>query len=198
MIGYLSGILLHKTPQGVTVDVNGVGYDVVVPLSTFYNLPDVGGRVRLFIHTHVREDALVLFGFQSPLEKQIFLMLTSVSGIGPRLSINILSGIGPDKLLDAVAKGDSARLQAIPGIGRKIAERIALELREKARRISDAEDDRQTAASKVEGAVRDDALSALVNLGYASKAARNALEKTIARMGDAGLETLIREALRII
>ena len=199
MIGYLRGTLLQKSPQGLTVDVNGVGYEVNVPLSTFYGLPDVGYQVALFIHTHVREDALVLYGFQSALEKQIFLLLTSVSGIGPRLSLNILSGIGPRELLEAISSGDGERLQAVPGIGRKTAERIALELRDKAGRIIRAEGRPQgPVTAKSERAALDDALSALVNLGYAPKAAKTALEKTTARIADADLETLIREALKII
>ncbi len=198
MIGYLSGTLVLKSPQSVTLDVNGVGYEVMVPLSTFYGLPDIGGKVELFIHTHLREDALVLFGFQSAIEKRLFLLLITVSGVGPRLSLNILSGIGPAELVDAISRGDSARLQAIPGIGRKTAERISLELKDKAGRISDMEELRKVPAAKAEPLLMDDALSALVNLGYTGKAARAALEKTMARLGDAGLETIIRETLRII
>ncbi|NCO59245.1 MAG: Holliday junction branch migration protein RuvA [Deltaproteobacteria bacterium CG_4_8_14_3_um_filter_51_11] len=198
MIGYLSGTLLIKTPQSVTVDVNGVGYEIVVPLSTFYGLPDIGGKVELFIHTHLREDTLVLFGFQSAIEKSLFLLLITVSGIGPRLSLNILSGIGPSELVGAISRGDSARLQAIPGIGRKTAERISLELKDKAGRITDMEESRKAPSAKAEPQLMDDALSALVNLGYTGKSARAVLEKTMARLGDAGLEVLIREALRII
>lgn len=199
MIGYLRGTLIIKKPQGLTVDVNGVGYEVVVPLSTFYGLPDAGKEVALFIHTHVREDALMLYGFRSSLEKQIFLLLTSVSGIGPRLSLNILSGIGPEELLKAVSSGDGARLQAVPGIGRKTADRIALELKDKAGRILQAEMTQEgLPPAKLEKQALDDALSALVNLGYAPKAARSALEKTAARLGEADLETLIREALKTV
>lgn len=198
MIGYLKGTLVLKNPQRVTVDVNGVGYEVVVPLSTFYGLPDIGEKIELFIHTHLREDALVLFGFQSAVEKSIFLLLITVSGIGPRLSLNILSGIGPSELVGAISRGDSARLQAIPGIGRKTAERIALELKDKAGRILDVDESRKAPSEKAEPQLMDDALSVFVNLGYTGKSARAVLEKTMARLGDVGLEVLIREALRII
>ena len=126
MIVHLKGHLQRKTPHAVVVDNAGIGYEVIVPLSTFYALPEEAEKVSLHIYTHVREDAFVLFGFHRPLEKEIFMMLISVSGIGPKLAINILSGIGPEELLDAMAVGDAARMQSIPGVGKKTAERIAL------------------------------------------------------------------------
>ena len=135
MIAHLSGTLLAKAPQSVIIDNGGIGYEVTVPLSTFYALPEKDGKVSLHIYTHVREDALMLFGFYTPLEKEIFTMLISVSGIGPKLATNILSGIGPEELLEAMARGDTARMQSIPGIGKKTSERIALELRDKAMKL---------------------------------------------------------------
>ena len=137
MISHLRGTLFEKSTQSIIVDVGGVGYEVFVPLSTYYTLPEHHGPVNLHIHTHVRDDALVLFGFHTKLEKSLFLMLVSVSGIGPKLSANILSGMGPEDLLRAIATGDADRLRAIPGIGKKTAERIALELKERAARFSE-------------------------------------------------------------
>ena len=119
MISHLSGTLFEKSTQSIIVDVGGVGYEVFVPLSTYYTLPEHHGPVNLHIHTQVRDDALVLFGFHTKLEKNLFLMLVSVSGIGPKLSANILSGMGPEDLLRAIASGDADRLRAIPGIGKK-------------------------------------------------------------------------------
>ena len=119
MIAHLNGVLLTKTPQSIIIDVGGVGYEAVVPLSTFYALPEMNERVVLLIYTHVRDDALTLFGFHTRLEKDLFVMLISVSGIGPKLAVNVLSGIGPQDLLGAIAKGDALRLQAIPGVGKK-------------------------------------------------------------------------------
>ena len=130
MIAHLTGQVFSKTTQSVLIDTGGIGYEVFVPLSTFYTLPEKNEKASLHIYTHVREDALLLFGFHSKLEKKLFLMLISVSGIGPKLAVNILSGIGPEELLGAIARGDTVRLRAIPGIGKKTAERIALELKE--------------------------------------------------------------------
>ena len=199
MIAHLNGTLLEKSTQSVIIDNGGIGYEVFVPLSTFYALPNKDERVSLRIYTHVREDALVLFGFKTPLEKEIFLMLISVSGIGPKLAINILSGIGPDDLLEAMARGDALRLQAIPGVGRKMSERIALELRDKALRVRG---DSETPPAKIvtgeDRRVFDDALSALLNLGYPSKSAKHAAEKALSLVKDMSLENLIKEALRLL
>ncbi|MEW6668852.1 MAG: Holliday junction branch migration protein RuvA [Thermodesulfobacteriota bacterium] len=199
MIAYLTGTLRRKGTQAVIIDTGGVGYEVHVPLSTFYALPENGGSVELHIYTHVREDSLALFGFQTPLEKSLFLMLISVSGIGPRLGINILSGMGPEELLEAIARGDSVRLQSIPGVGRKTAERMALELKEKAQK---AQGDLSAPAVRpgetLDRKVLDDALSALVNLGYPLKVAKAAVEKAHPIGRHATLEGLIKEALRIL
>jgi Holliday junction DNA helicase RuvA len=197
MIAHLTGIALRKSTQSVIIENNGIGYEVIVPLSTFYALPKEDERVNLHIHTHVREDAIILFGFYTPLEKDIFLMLISVSGIGPKLAINILSGIGPDELLEAMAHGDALRLQAIPGVGKKTAERIALELKDKALK---ARGDSKTFPTGMphdkDEEVYDDALSALLNLGYPAKSAKRAVEKAITQKKDVTLEGLIKEALR--
>ena len=201
MIAHLRGTLLEKTPRSVVVENHGVGYEVTVPLSTFYALPDEG-EVSLHVHTNVREDAITLFGFQTRLEKAVFLMLVSVSGIGPRLAVNVLSGIGPGELLEAIAGGDAARLRAIPGVGKKTAERIALELKDRAETLL-SDHGAVGRPESVAGAAGDrgtakDAVSALVNLGYPPRSAKQAVEKA-ARGGDAAnLEALIREALRLL
>ena len=156
--------------------------------------------MQLHIHTHVREDILALFGFITPVEKNLFLMLTSVSGIGPKLAVNILSGIGPEEFLQAVAGGDSLRLQSIPGVGRKTSERIVLELKEKAQKsLGEIEDrgDRPRNPPRTRG-ILEDALSALVNLGYQPKVAKAAVEKAARRRAGQSLEELIREALRFL
>jgi Holliday junction DNA helicase RuvA len=199
MIARLTGLLFQKTPQCVIIEAGGVGYEVFVPLSTFYTLPDPNERVSLHVHTHVREDALILFGFQTTLEKDLFLMLTSVSGIGPRLSSNILSGIGPHDLLDAMAQGDAVRLQAIPGVGKKTAERIALELKDSACQLLGREETPSVQTTEPEDQqTLEDALSALRNLGYTEKAAKRALQQARSRIGEGTLETLIREALKTL
>ena len=200
MIAHLKGILLNKSTSSIIVDNNGLGYEVFVPLSTFYTLPDAEGQeVSLHIHTHVREDAFLLFGFKTILEKKIFRMLISVSGIGPKLAINILSGIGPDVLLEAIALGDVAKLQSIPGVGKKTAERISLELKDKAQSTrADVDLPPVKISSQEDREIRDDALSALINLGYTSKAAGNAVDKALSNTGETTLERIITEALRVL
>jgi holliday junction DNA helicase RuvA len=201
MIAHLKGTLLTKATESVIIDVNGLGYEVFVPLSTFYTLPEEQGHeISLHIHTHVREDAFLLYGFKTILEKRIFRMLISVSGIGPKLGINILSGIGPDTLLTAIAQGDVAKLQTIPGVGKKTAERISLELKDKAKLIRPDITDMQPLkiASHEEITLRDDAVSALVNLGYTLKAAEKAVDKAISGPGEKTLEIVITESLRVL
>ena len=199
MIALLNGELLTKTTQTVVIDVAGVGFEVFIPLSTFYALPELHDKVTLEIYTHIRTDILTLFGFHTTLEKELFLMLISVSGIGPKLGLNVLSGIGPQDLLQAMAGSDAARLQAIPGVGKKTAERIALELKDKASKalgslelapglIVEAEDKR----------MMEDAVSALVNLGYTPKTARPAIEKARLKTAEITIEALIREALKLL
>ncbi|MFO7987168.1 MAG: Holliday junction branch migration protein RuvA [Desulfatiglandaceae bacterium] len=199
MIAYLTGSLLKKDPQSVVVDVGGVGYEVFIPISTFYALPDENDGVRLKIYTHVRDDALVLFGFQTTLEKDLFGMLISVSGIGPRLAVNILSGMGPQDLLHTIARGDAVRLQAIPGVGKKTAERIALELKDRAlKAVKDKDMPSVSMPDRGDKAVVDDTLSALVNLGYSTRSANAAIDKARARLTEVSLESLIREALTLL
>lgn len=199
MIAYLSGLLLKKTPDSVIIDAGGIGYEVIVPLSTFCSLPEKNQRVNLNIYTHVREDALVLFGFGTELEKEIFLMLTSVSGIGPKLSVNILSGIGPQELLEAMAGGDARRLRAIPGVGKKTAERIALELKDRASKALGYQDILPgPVPDSEEKRLIEDAFSALLNLGYSAKATKAALEKARPGTEEMTLESLIRKALNIL
>jgi Holliday junction DNA helicase RuvA len=199
MIAHLTGVLLTKTPQSIVIDVGGVGYEAMVPLSTFYALPETSERVGLLIHTHVRDDALILFGFHTRIEKDLFLMLISVSGIGPKLAVNVLSGIGPQELLVAIARGDAMRLQAIPGVGKKTAERIALELKDRASKaLGDRDMPQAPTAQGEERRIMDDALSALVNLGYSAKSAKMAVDRAQAGVGEITLEGLIREALRTL
>jgi Holliday junction DNA helicase RuvA len=199
MIAHLNGILQRKKPHAVVIDNAGIGYEVIVPLSTFYALPEEEKKVSLHIYTHVREDALLLFGFHRILEKEIFMMLISVTGIGPRLAINILSGIGPEELLEAMAAGDAARMRSIPGVGKKTAERIALELGEKALQMRGEREPLPSKMIPEEGRRNhEDAISALVNLGYSAKAARSAVDRARGAVQETGLEALIKEALRIL
>ena len=200
MIAHLKGFLLRKSTDSIVIDCNGLGYEVFVPLSTFYTLPDEEGQeISLYIHTHVREDAFILFGFKTVLEKRIFRLLISVSGIGPKLAVNILSGIGPDTLLEAIAQGDVARLQSIPGVGKKTAERISLELKDKAQSTrSDINLPPVKVSSPEDKGIRNDALSALINLGYSSKAAGKAVEKALSMPCEVTLERIITEALRVL
>ncbi len=199
MIAHLRGNLLEKTPRTVIVENQGVGYEVTVPLSTFYALPEEG-EVALHIHTNVREDAITLFGFLTPVEKAVFLLLVSVSGIGPKLAVNVLSGIGPDELLEAMAGGNAARLQSIPGVGKKTAERIALEVKDRAATLlaekGPAEESGREGPTGQGDAILEDAVSALVNLGYPSRSARKGVEGARFRVESPTLEALIREALR--
>ena len=195
MIAHLRGRILEKHPNRLVVDVTGVGYDVFVPLSTFYGLADAGGDVALRIHTHVREDALVLYGFLTPLEQELFERLIGVSGIGPKLALAVLSGIEPQELIRAIERGDVARLTAIPGVGKKTAERIVLELKDRLPRA-------QAVASSDGGApvgppsVRDDVLSALLNLGYHRPLAEQAVASALKTVPDGGFERALKQALR--
>jgi Holliday junction DNA helicase RuvA len=199
MIAHLKGVLFKKTTQSIIINVGGVGYEVSVPLSTFYSLPETDENVSLQIHTHVKDDSLTLFGFNTSLEKALFLMLVSVSGIGPKLSVNILSGMGPQDLLEAIAQGDVMRLQAIPGIGKKTAERIALELKDRASKALGEMDISPMPVSRgKDRVIIEDALSALLNLGYSPKSAKMAIERAKSRVKEMTLEGLIRDALRIL
>jgi Holliday junction DNA helicase RuvA len=195
MIAHLRGRLLEKHPNRVIVDVNGVGYDVHVPLSTFYEMAEPGDEIALRIHTHVREDALVLYGFATVLELQIFERLISVSGIGPKLALAVLSGIEPNELVSAIRTANVSRLTAIPGIGRKIAERIGLELKDKMASFLSAEMAASHVAAKGE-TLREDVLSALINLGYHRPLAERALDAAFKKNSEAGFENTLKNALR--
>jgi len=199
MIAHIKGLLQKKSTSAIIIDNGGIGYEVITPLSTFYSLPEEGNEVSLHVYTHVREDAFILFGFLTELEKTVFRLLISVSGIGPRLGINILSGIGPEELLDAISSGDVAKLQSIPGVGKKTAERLALELKDKALKVrGDREAQPGFISIQRDQGIFDDAFSALVNLGYPSKAAKSAVEKACSSVKDMTLEGVIKEALRLL
>ncbi len=195
MIAQLRGAIVEKNPSRLIVEVAGVGYDVQVPLSTFYVLGEPGAPVTLRIHTHVREDVIALYGFATALEQSLFERLISISGIGPKLALAVLSGIEPVELIKAIRLQDVARLTAIPGIGKKTAERIGLELKD--RLPASLHPPGQDAASGEPGnQLRDDLLSALLNLGYQRAAAEKAIERTLKTSADAGFEDALRNVLR--
>jgi Holliday junction DNA helicase RuvA len=197
MIAHISGILFSKNPQSVIVDINGVGYQILIPLSTFYQLPDETERVSLHVYTHVREDTLQLFGFQTGMEKGLFLLLISVSGIGPKVALNILSGMGSEELLGAIVRNDSERIATIPGVGPKTSQRITLELKEKASKLAGGIELEPKERVRIEDKeIYEDALSALINLGYPIKAAKKAVDKVIQVDNEMNIETLLKEALR--
>ncbi len=199
MIAHIQGRLHFKSPENLIIDVDGVGYQVHVPLTTFYELPDVGNTVALHIHTHVREDALQLYGFQAQEEKALFVRLMGVAGIGPRLAVNILSGISPAELAECLGQGDLARLISIPGVGRKTAERIMVEMRDKLPALAADRDIALSVKNAADEAVMNDAISALVNLGYKKGVARKAIDEAIERLeGELNLESLLKESLRAL
>ena len=195
MIAFLRGTILDKQPNLIIVDVQGVGYEVHVPLSTYYDVGETGTEVALRIHTHVREDVLHLYGFLTPLEQQLFERLIGISGIGPRLAVAVLSGIEPRDLVAAVQRGDVARLTSIPGIGRKTAERIVLELKDRLARLTVPEIDRAEAVSSGDR-LRDDVLSALQNLGYHRPLAEKAVTSTLSSTATPTFEQALKAALR--
>lgn len=192
MIAHLKGTLLKKTPASALLDVNGVGYQVFIPLTTYYELPEPGDALSFFIHTHVREDALKLYGFLSEDDKNIFETLIGVNKVGPKLALTILSGLSAQGLAQAVSAQDVARLNAIPGVGSKTAERLVLELKDKLAPLAPS-----PGAPAAANGVMSDALSALINLGYKRPAAEQAL-KTVWQNGPASLENLIKESLNIL
>ena len=197
MISHLRGRLLEKHPNRVTIDVQGVGYDAHVPLSTFYGLPEPGSEVSLRIHTHVREDALLLYGFSTLLEQRLFERLISISGIGPKLALAVLSGIEPNDLVTAITQSDIARLTGIPGVGRKTAERIGLELKDKLAAFVPAETAASAAGAASAGeSLRTDVLSALINLGYHRPLAERAVDAAIKTDSDGSFEKTLKRALR--
>jgi Holliday junction DNA helicase RuvA len=179
MIGHLRGQLLSKKPNIAILDVQGVGYEVHIPLTSFYELPNEGDEVALKIYTHVREDALILFGFRSQREKDFFLKLISISGIGPKLAISILSGAQVEELAQAIAGENISRLTAIPGIGRKTAERLALELKNQVGPFLVSEQTESPREVAKMSMLEEDVLSALVNLGYPKASAEKALASAL-------------------
>jgi Holliday junction DNA helicase RuvA len=195
VIARLHGRLFEKQPNRIVVDVSGVGYDVFVPLSTFYALGEPGADVSLRIHTHVREDALMLYGFATALEQDLFERLIGISGIGPKLALSVLSGLEPAELMRAIERGDVAKLTGIPGVGKKTSERIVLELKDRLPRAHPAIAAADEAVSP-SSLVRDDVLSALVNLGYHRPLAEKSVAAALKAAPDGGFERTLKQALR--
>jgi Holliday junction DNA helicase RuvA len=197
VIAHIRGTILEKHPNRVVVDVGGVGYDVAVPLSTFYVLADSAGQVSLRVHTHVSQDAIRLFGFATSIELDLFERLIGISGIGPKVALAVLSGIEPGELVTAIERGDLARLTAIPGVGKKTSERIVLELKD---RLPKAQLAPAVAGAAEPPVLRDDLLSALINLGYHRPLAEKAVDAALKTVGKdnnaAGFEPALKQALR--
>ncbi len=201
MIARISGVLIEKSPAHVVVDTQGVGYRIFIPLTTYYELPDAGEPVTLSIHTHVKQDAINLFGFSTREERDIFQLMISVSGIGPKLAMNILSGISTGDLIAAVTHGNLGRLVSVPGVGKKMAERLVLELKDKFGKLSSPDTAGKTGAGMTAAElIREDALSALVNLGYKQDAAKRALDRVMsgAVETDGSLDVVLKKALKIL
>jgi holliday junction DNA helicase RuvA len=197
VIAQLRGSLIEKAPSRVVVDVGGVGYDVQVPLSTFYVVGDAGAMVSLRIHTHVREDVIALYGFATVLEHDLFERLIAISGVGPKLALAVLSGIEPMELIKAVRLQDVARLRAIPGIGKKTAERISLELKDRLPAALTAAGQPSPAATP-DDQLRTDLLSALLNLGYQRPAAERAMDKVVKDSPPPRFEQALKDTLRLL
>jgi Holliday junction DNA helicase RuvA len=189
MIARLRGKLIEKEPARVVVDVNGVGYEVSIPLTTYTSMPESGAEVSVDIYTHVREDVIALYGFSSRQERRVFERLISISGIGPRLAITILSGGSVEGLVGAIRRGDLARLTAIPGVGKKTAERIVVELRDKLKDMTE---------EVVKPSVEVDVVSALENLGYPRAMIEAAVRRSIDGDAEAGFEVLFKRTLQIL
>lgn len=197
MIALLTGKIAHKSPEYIILDVNGVGYRVQIPFSTYYELPDTGSQISLTIYTHVKEDAISLYGFRTPVEKSFFQLLISVSGIGPKMGKDILSNVQVDELAAAITRGDLARLSAVPGIGRKTAERMVLELRDKVLKLDLPAATPEGGYAAAEGGIEEDVASALINLGYKEAV----VKKTLAEMripADATMEEALKLALKTL
>jgi Holliday junction DNA helicase RuvA len=203
MIAHLSGILLSKQATSVILDVGGVGYEITIPVSTFYDLNEEGSIVKLRIYTHVREDALQLYGFKTARESELFMRLISVSGIGPKLGITLLSGMSADEMIASIRTNNLARLTLIPGVGRKTALRLVMELRDKVASLSSAELEVELGAKTsagtplpTEDSTRSDVLSALLNLGYQRSTAEKAVTAALDEGGDISVESILRRSLR--
>jgi len=203
MIAHLSGTLFAKQATSVILDVGGVGYEVTIPVSIFYDMEEVGAQIKLRVYTYVREDALQLFGFKTARERELFMLLISVSGIGPKSGIAMLSGMSADEIINAIRTNNLARLTSIPGVGKKTAERLVIELRDKMAALSSPALDEEFAAQTARTAhtgdsLREDALSALVNLGYQRTLAEKATTQAMAEGGDFSVELLLRRSLRTL
>ena len=205
MIAHLSGTLLSKQATSVILDVGGVGYEITIPVSTFYDLEEPGANVQLRIYTHVREDALQLYGFKTARERELFLRLISVSGIGPKLGITLLSGMSADEMIASIRTNNLARLTLIPGIGKKTAERLVLELRDKIGSLSSTALEEEYAAKDAEGttiapqdAMQGDVLSALLNLGYQKTVAERAVTSAVNDGGELSVESILRRSLKLL
>lgn len=197
MIALLTGKIAYKAPDFIILDVNGVGYRVQIPFSTYYALPAEGSAVSLQIHTSVKEDAINLYGFRTQQEKEIFQLLIGVSGVGPKLANGILSNSEPGELADSLVSGNLSRLSAIPGIGKKTAERLVLELKEKVKKLGMAQPQQEAAPAAAKQEVREDVLSALINLGYKESVVEKALAQ-IRLSEDATVESILKQALKIL
>lgn len=203
MIAHLSGTLLSKQATSAIVEVGGVGYDVSIPLSTFYELGEVGSPVQLRVYTHVREDVIQLFGFKTARERELFLQLISVNGVGPGLAIKLLSGMNADEMIASIRTNNLVRLVAIPGVGRKTAERLVVDLRDKIAALSSPAIEEEFAAKAAAAgattspdAMRNDAMSALSNLGYQKAAAEKAVKSAVDEGGELSVEVILRRSLR--
>jgi len=201
MIAYLSGKLFEKEANLIIVDVGGVGYEVIIPLSTFYDLGEIGEDVSLRIYTHVREDVFQLFGFKTVRERELFLLLITVSGIGPKSAITALSGMSADEIIGAIRQNNLARLNSIPGVGKKTAERLVIELRDKIAKLSalSSEEMKAEGIPQTSGDdVYDDAISALVNLGYHVNSAEKALKQAMQEGTEMSVQKLLRRSLQLL
>jgi holliday junction DNA helicase RuvA len=200
MIAFLSGKLLEKNANSVVIDVGGVGYDVSIPLSTFYELGEAGSDVSLRIYTHVREDAIQLYGFKTNRERDLYLRLISVQGVGAKSGISMLSGMSADEIITAIRANDLARLKSIPGVGLKTAERLVIELRDKVGELGSGGTAAGTRSSALQttDSVFDDALSALINLGYQKNAAEKALRQAAGEGIEMSVQKLLRRGLQIL
>jgi Holliday junction DNA helicase RuvA len=199
LIAHINGKLIQKQPNSLIVDVGGIGYELTVPLSTFYDLGELGSEVVLRVYTYVREDALQLFGFRTEKEKQLFLLLISVSGIGPKLAITVLSGMSAEDLIFALRAENLPKLVAIPGVGKKTAERMIVELKDKAVKFSMIDSEEHWSAGPIVNvgeAMRQDVVSALVNLGYQRATAEKTVNAACKEKPDAGFEAILKDSLR--
>jgi Holliday junction DNA helicase RuvA len=197
MIALLTGKIAHKSPEYIILDVNGVGYRVQIPFSTYYELPDTGAQISLTIYTHVKEDAISLYGFRTPAEKNFFQLLISVSGIGPKMGKDILSNIQVNELAAAITRGDLARLSAVPGIGKKTAERMVLELRDKVLKLDMAAPPRDGEGVAPAAGIEEDVASALVNLGYKEAVVKKTLSE-LRIAPESSMEEALKQALKAL